>query len=161
MRPAHSFKKSEKIVQPPGTKLEGVALSWRPAIPIPPSPPCLAGHPLGVVEFSATPIFFAPVERNSPRSCLFETKLAPTSISIEDAPFPGVTRLYDGRQRTTACVLVRAGWARFVRTRARLVCVGRAAWHCARRRALGWQSPTPWRVGTAWRSGTQAQAVHR
>jgi hypothetical protein len=85
MRPARSFKKSEKIVQPPGTKLQGIALSCRPAIPIPPSPPCLAGHPLGVVEFSATPIFFAPVERNSPRLCLFEKKLAPISINIENA----------------------------------------------------------------------------
>src|ERR1700753_744010 len=96
MRPAPGFKKSEKIVHPSGTNLEGVALSWRPAIPIPPSPPCLAGHPLGVVELSATPIFFVPAARNSPHPYLFETKpvLIPTSFVCMKAC-----------QRATACAL--------------------------------------------------------
>src|SRR5262245_61469846 len=44
-------KKNDKKLEAVRNQPYGFALSWRPAIPIPPSPPCLAGHPLGVVDF--------------------------------------------------------------------------------------------------------------
>ena len=107
MRQARRFKKSEKFVQPPGTKLLGIALSVRPAIPIPPSPPCLAGHPLGVVDLSATPIFFCPPEGNSPCPGLFETKPALIWINIENAFRPCLIHLL--RRANTAAPMAHAG----------------------------------------------------
>ena len=111
----------------------------------PPSPPCLAGHPLGVVDLSATPKFLpgricggTSAGRRKP------PKIHPSEAAARRRLDPGTSVLMFGVGRS------------FRRESA-----VRAVWRCVRRTKPGSRWPTPWPAETASRSGTPARAVRR